>query len=87
MVVRGSRADLSLDGLTVQEEKSRDRKLGQNTYSFKEMREDRADKDRVRNKNNPEWAGEMAQWLRSLLLFQRARGSIPSTHMAVHNCL
>ena len=32
-------------------------------------------------------AGEMAQWLRALDALPEDPGSIPSTHMAVHNCL
>jgi hypothetical protein len=32
-------------------------------------------------------AGEMTQWLRALTAFPEDLGSIPSTHMAAHNCL
>jgi hypothetical protein len=32
-------------------------------------------------------AGEMAQWLRALSILPKDPGSIPSTHMAAHNCL
>jgi hypothetical protein len=32
-------------------------------------------------------AGEMAQWLKALAAFPEALGSIPSTHVAAHNCL
>ena len=32
-------------------------------------------------------AGEMAQQLRALAVLVEDQGSIPSTHMAVHNCL
>jgi len=35
---------------------------------------------------NPE-AGEMAQWLRPPTALPENLGSIPSTHMAAHNCL
>ena len=31
--------------------------------------------------------GEMAQWLRALTALSEDPGSIPSTHMAAHNCL
>ena len=32
-------------------------------------------------------AGEMAQWIRALAALPEDPGSIPSTHMAAHNCL
>jgi hypothetical protein len=32
-------------------------------------------------------AGEEAQWLRALAAFPEDPGSIPSAHMAAHNCL
>ena len=32
-------------------------------------------------------AGEMAQWLRALVVLVKDPGSIPSTHVAAHNCL
>ena len=32
-------------------------------------------------------AREMAQWLRTLTVLPAYAGSIPNTHMAVHNCL
>ena len=32
-------------------------------------------------------AGEVAQWLRALAALPEDQGSIPNTHMAVHNCL
>ena len=32
-------------------------------------------------------AGEMAQWLGALTALPEDLGSIPSTHMAAHNCL
>jgi hypothetical protein len=32
-------------------------------------------------------AEEMAQWLRALAVLLENLGSIPSTHMAAHNCL
>ena len=39
--------------------------------------------------NQKHWwrAGEMAQWLRALTAPPEDPGSIPSTHMAAHNCL
>ena len=33
------------------------------------------------------WSGEMAQWLRALVVLPEDPGSIPSTHMLIHNCL
>ena len=32
-------------------------------------------------------AGQMAQWLRALPALPEDLGSIPSTHVAAHNCL
>jgi hypothetical protein len=32
-------------------------------------------------------AGEMAQWLRALAALPDVKSSIPSSHMAAHNCL
>ena len=32
-------------------------------------------------------AGEMGQWLGPLMVLPEDLGSIPSTHMAAHNCL
>jgi hypothetical protein len=33
------------------------------------------------------WAGEMAQWLRTLALLPEVLSSIPSNHMVTHNHL
>jgi hypothetical protein len=33
------------------------------------------------------WAGRMAHWLRALTDLPEDQSSIPSTHMAAHNCL
>ena len=32
-------------------------------------------------------AGKMAQWLRTLAVLPKDPGSIPSPHMAAHNCV
>ena len=34
-----------------------------------------------------EGTGEMAQWLRELAALLECLGSVPSNHMAAHNCL
>jgi hypothetical protein len=38
-------------------------------------------------KNMYNMTAEMAQWLRALTALPENQGSIPSTHMAIHNCL
>jgi hypothetical protein len=36
-------------------------------------------------KNQQNWAGEMAQWLRALMALPEVLSSIPSNHMVTHN--
>jgi hypothetical protein len=43
--------------------------------------------NKIINKKNIVWAGEMAQWLRALAVLPKVLSSNPSNHMVAHNHL
>jgi hypothetical protein len=54
---------------------------------LKNKKQNKQTKETNNNKNPAMGAEEMTQQLKALNVLPEAPGSVPSTHMAVHNCL
>jgi hypothetical protein len=51
------------------------------------LREKEKEREKEKGGKGKEGVGEMAQWLGALAALPEILSSIPSTHVAAHNCL